>query len=1065
MSSFNQGLQVLAPEALPILAELDSRDASLWLLSSFADAAGPVATSRLLGLPWECVLSETASEELLKAIDALDNVIENPLVRRRGLVHVLDVPPSQVVLPPRCLPIFLLNGKTEAEKAGFAARARRMEMIMELQQRGVRNLVVLGGPDLTLPIELGQLWLDGFQCGLIIVSDDPEARQKISLWQASAGARQVTLLPTPAGHFAEVLHERYAERADNRLVIRIRDVQGTRHRVDLSGRDDPEYPLLRNYELLSETHLEYVTPEGLSAEEINGFFRDPSASWRPYAAQMPWSRDERARNTLTKALRDIDRNGPEASRIFYIRAESGAGATTFIRDLAFGVAMDGYPTLIASQAAFSPNGLSVANFINSCLNGIAAADIGKGLRQYEVPWLIVFDRSQWEGRELDIASFAQQITQAGRRICVVFVTDALLPVAIYAEKRLESLCDLSHEISQEAAMALGRHLNRYLLPLGTARDAREWQAFVNHSLVGPAAGRSVFWIALAFWLQRQIDLTETLQGWLYDQFRQKVNDPVVQRAIVDIAAMSTVRQLLPETLLPPSEGFPTRDKLSDLQSTVGALGVVRQRFDTVSRWAMIHAQLGRFLLTGLFHDAPAREAAGLAAAQNPDHLRLMVLARIASNPMIAHPDLVELAETFATSIFKIDPGQGRADFALYWREALGALDAMPKTFRMTSRTFLHHGSISRRRIAKDEVMFAITDDERADLLRRAAMDIEAALALEHDPGGEPDLNLYNSLAHAYHDLAEVEARRGASADQLVALRLKANNATSSAYRLNPDNSYVLELYVRDRLIGAEEDPDGAASVALEVLGIVYGAMQRETAELRRNALSRLADKAFDLLLRSGGRIHNTEPVTEGDAIQQALSALGEGMIWREGMALADFPRVNRIEAAALLGHLLLRSNAQAVRLRYILACMDQPKDFELQLELLETLDGNRAILSPQLELELAILMHQRNRHHEASRRFQNLRKLWARGEHYVEVPDRLRWLLDQVTGQRRQVRGRIASGGDGARLHANVQELQNDRVPFRMAEFDSAQLRPGSNISGLISFGHNGPLLRPLTAG
>lgn len=443
----------------------------------------------------------------------------------------------------------------------------------------------------------------------------------------------------------------------------------------------------------------------------------------------------------------------------------------------------------------------------------------------------------------------------------------------------------------------------------------------------------------------------------------------------------------------------------------------------------------------------------------------MVLARIASNPIIAHPDLVELAETFATGVFKIDPGQGRSEFALYWREALEALDAMPNAFRMTSRTFLHHGSISRRRIAKDDVMFPITDDERADLLWRSTGDIEAALALEHDPGGEPDLNLYNSLAHAYHDLAEVEARRGMPAEQVAALRSKANKATYSAYRLNPDNSYVLEVYARDRLIGANEDPDGAASVALEVLGIVYGAMQRETAELRRNALSRLADKAFDLLLRSAGTVHDTKPSTEGEAIQQALSALGDGMARREGMSLDDFPRANRIDAAARLGHPMLRSNAQAVRLRYILACMDHPKDFALQLELLETLDGNRAILSPQLDLELAILMHQRNRHHQASQRFQKLRQLWARGEHYVEVPDRLRWLLDESTGQRRQVRARIASGGDGARLHARVQELQNDRVPFRIAEFDGTQLRPGTNISGLISFGHNGPLLRPLTAG
>ncbi|TNF13003.1 MAG: hypothetical protein EP320_10515 [Rhodobacteraceae bacterium] len=1065
MSSIAEGLQILAPDALPILAELDSRDASVWLLSSFADAAGPKATAGVLGLPWECVLSETASEDLLKAIDALDSAIETPLVRRRGLVHVIDVPPSNTMLPPRSLPIFLLNGRTEADNAGFAARARRMDMIMELQQRGVRNLVVLGGPDLTLPIELGQLWQDGFQCGLTIISDDPKAWQKITEWQADAGARRVTLLPAPAAKLADALYRRYTERADDRLIIRVRDAQGNRHRVDLSGRDDPEHPLLGNYELLTEAHLDYVTQEGLSSEEVSGFFQDPSSSWRPYAAQMPWSRDERARHTVTKALRDLARKGPEASRIFYIRAESGAGATTFIRDLAFGAAMDGYPTLIATQAPFTPSGHSVTNFINSCLSSIDAANIEKGREQYETPWLIVFDRSQWEGREGDIATFGRQIMGAGRRTCIVLVTDALLPIAIHAEKRLEKLCDLSHEIPQEEAMALGRHLNRYLRPLGTARDPHEWQAFVDHSLVGPATGRSVFWIALAFWLQRQIDLTETVQGWLYDQFRENVTDPVVRLAIIDIAAMSTARQLLPETLLPPSEDFPTRDKLTDLQSAVGALGVVRQRFDTVSHWALIHDQLGRFLLTGLFHDAPLREAAGLTETENPDHLRLRVLARIASNPMIAHPDLVRLAETFATSIFKIDPGQGHSDFVPYWREALEALDGMPKTFRMASRTFLHHCSISRRRIAKDDGMFPITNEERAVLLRRSAADIEAALALEHDPGGEPDLNLYNSLAHAYHDLAGVEAGRGMPVEQVTALRAKANEATSRAYRLNPDNSYVLELYVRDRLVGANEDPDGAASVALEVLGIIYGAMQRETAELRRNALSRRADEAFDLLLRLAATVPNIEPASEGEAIQQALSALSEGVVRREGMTLDDFPRSNRITAANRLGHSLLRSNAQAVRLRYILTCTDHPKNFALQLELLETLDGNRAILSPQMELELAILMHQRNRHHEASRRFQKLRKLWARGDYYVEVPDRLRWLLDQNTGQRRHVRARIASGGDGARLHANVQELQNDRVPFRVAEFDNTQLRPGVNISGVISFGHNGPLLRPLTAG
>ena len=121
MKNTVDGLQILAPDALPILAELDSRDASLWLMPSFAEVAGPEATARVLGLPWELVLSETASDGLLKSVDALDSAIESPLVRRRGLVHVIDVPPSNTVLPPRSLPIFLLNGRNEADNAGFAA--------------------------------------------------------------------------------------------------------------------------------------------------------------------------------------------------------------------------------------------------------------------------------------------------------------------------------------------------------------------------------------------------------------------------------------------------------------------------------------------------------------------------------------------------------------------------------------------------------------------------------------------------------------------------------------------------------------------------------------------------------------------------------------------------------------------------------------------------------------------------------------------------------------------------------------------------------------------------------
>jgi hypothetical protein len=151
-----------------------------------------------------------------------------------------------------------------------------------------------------------------------------------------------------------------------------------------------------------------------------------------------------------------------------------------------------------------------------------------------------------------------------------------------------------------------------------------------------------------------------------------------------------------------------------------------------------------------------------------------------------------------------------------------------------------------------------------------------------------------------------------------------------------------------------------------------------------------------------------------------------------------------------------------VRLRYSLLCFATPRDFSGQLELLQSLQGSGGILSPQMRLELALLLQQRDRHHDAERLFRELRRLWREGEHYVEVPDRLRWLMT-IDGQaRRQVNAKVMPRSD-FRAMAKVREMQDTEVPFRPQEFGQEQLKPGANFRGLISFGHNGPFLRPTT--
>jgi hypothetical protein len=403
-------------------------------------------------------------------------------------------------------------------------------------------------------------------------------------------------------------------------------------------------------------------------------------------------------------MRKLDREGVDANRLFYVSAESGAGATTFVRDLAWAMASEGYPALFATPVPFAPRGLELASYMSRCLEAATNAGIGEDTRLYQVPWLIVFDRTHWEGHEGDLLSVLRELEKSGRRACILFVTGPLLPLALYGDRRFENLVNLTHQVSISDAMDLGQHLNRFLKHHGSIRSDADWRNFFERSQVGPGAGVAAFWIALSFWLQRQFDMGETIQAWIYRQFREKVDDPALRRAIIDIAAMSTEHQLLPEDLLPVSADWPTADKLTDSQAELGALGIVRIVGDTRRYWALIHDLLGRYLLTGLFYDHAAREEAGFGEAANPEHLRLLALKRIAGMPELARNDLRDVANAFATTIFKIDPDHGHALFAPFWREALAALDKMPRAFRTTSRAFLHHSAVSRRRIAKDDAL-------------------------------------------------------------------------------------------------------------------------------------------------------------------------------------------------------------------------------------------------------------------------------------------------------------------------------------------------------------------------
>jgi hypothetical protein len=68
----------------------------------------------------------------------------------------------------------------------------------------------------------------------------------------------------------------------------VRDQKSAFRQVDLTEIDEPERPIFARFSTIEERDLVPLTPEEFSQQDFVEFFQNPSASWRPYAAGLPW---------------------------------------------------------------------------------------------------------------------------------------------------------------------------------------------------------------------------------------------------------------------------------------------------------------------------------------------------------------------------------------------------------------------------------------------------------------------------------------------------------------------------------------------------------------------------------------------------------------------------------------------------------------------------------------------------------------------------------------------------------------------------------------------------------
>ncbi|EIA1618867.1 hypothetical protein K6809_002501 [Vibrio parahaemolyticus] len=1055
------------------ITDIMSRDAVLWIGPGF-EKSGMTneLMAKFISLPWKFIFIESTDAKFLESILSV-LTDENNLIALRGHIHVVSSDPRDQSFSPRSLPIFLLNGRSNvadgpesANLKGMSAVRRRLNMLSYLERFSPKRLCVLAFNDGDFLSDVAQCWEDGYRSLLSVISTQPSiVKDFLSKWiETESFQLAVELTTSPVIDVFRELNEKVVSLLpDGRISIRARVANELREGCDITAAELPEYPILDDYDLIRTQDLQIVVPSDLKEEQFSEFFSGQHSSWIPYAAGLPWVRDVESVNEVLESLSGLEKNDEQNLKLFVLPGQSGAGVTTQLRQIAYQAAKKGYPTLLSKPQLTMPDSMSLTSFLFRSRQVIGdMLEIRSEL--YEPIWLLVFDVHVWRGKEDALATFLSDLDKSGRKAVCLIASGEDIPSKMISNRVAVKLQPIRHEIEMDEAVRLGLHLNNYLQYFGRKKTEAEWQNFWRNHAPNIDTPMASFWIALEFWIGGKFEISGTIQSWLIQQFEMAELSVEARLILCEIATLSLDKHVYPEALsgMQELDHIPLGIRLEQIRDVVPQLGLISARRANQYVWGFAHDLLARYLINGLANNFELRKSIGLSEAQDSTEIRLTLHKSICSRPIIGEPEFRELAEDYAINILKIDPDSG-SEFMSKWREALDILSNMPDSLRQTSRTFGHHVAISKRRVATN-MLFDLSVEEKEVFLRSAVDDLKFALeSVVRTNGDESDLNLFNSLALAYQNLAEVRVLNSGSVEEVAALRSEAARCTNRALSIDPMNSYVLETAARNTLQTTELDVNtNSACAGSEALSYVFQAISLEHSDMRQQQLTRLANKALELM-RKGSTSDTGSALSRLTGVERVLAeawfCLLDDIDVIDSLNIESFPTTNIDNALRVIEETPSARNWLLLKLYYDLAVSQEPMGFEKQISILDELQGAGFTPPPQMELESAIILYQVGRNKEAASKFADLRRRLRDSDAYVFVPNRLRWLYVRGTSKK-QVCEAIVSEDMENRSWAKVPALDNS-VPFRPEEFGRRGMRSRERFSCHINFGIKGPFIRP----
>lgn len=576
-----------------------------------------------------------------------------------------------------------------------------------------------------------------------------------------------------------------------------RGIRVGRKTVSLSARELDR--IEKRFALLTEEYL--IPANSFALTNLENFLAGSLDDWTAYSVGLPVPRDYRTdqgqtlEQELQSAFHEIQkRDADTLTFTIQLPAVGGSGTTTMLRAAAFKAASEGFPALLLKPNQVEIDLEELLAFATALSEASLASEIE------HVPPLLVVADCEHEAIA-SIKQLPQVLAASGRRL-VLLQAIRHDPAVAAKERRVKRVIRLKPLLAQttdnevlQCQAVFDRIARQWNLPVQIP-SAEEWKNYEQSSKrltpTGLDSFLSLFWVALRFFLTRDIELTlqdqlqEKLGSWIEKRASQ-VSDTRMQAVVTYTAAFSSLRMISPMwTVLRPVTGgsFP-----STFVTTL-------QQLRDVITWGDMSEDLGDQTLWFL-HPSVADEYLRRRGIRRPEQ-KIQALTPVLKSLSAGHPGDVWVAETLAAEVFA--PRFQERKF-LDWDWRLEGFEHIPPVLREQSKTILHHWARCLYLSAEKTPGQLLSQAQRKDRIERSIEKLVKATSLPKRPGrDEHPSHLFNTLGTAYARYAQFLQENEAPEDQVSDAWNDARKAFKNSIDLLGGTNVEALLAFTDRLL-------------------------------------------------------------------------------------------------------------------------------------------------------------------------------------------------------------------------------------------------------------------------